>query len=399
VPGVMMGFMDNIALKSKTIQMDFMSHKDVVKFTDDTAIKYVKSFEDIRNYKGKGFQINYIVKDGENIAKEIIRFDILKAITDDEKLSLAQFMELRKEPQVKVYDVRPPVKYKMGHIPGAEPMPAPAFDKFVKNLPDDKTTPIVFYGVGGCLSPTASMKTKSLGYQNVKIFTGGFPEWSRREAAMISPDWLKEAIDNEFPHVLIDLRTAEDVEKGHITGAVNITLAGLDKSKDQFPVQKNAPIIFYGPDSDKAAALVITWGYRAVRQLPMDFASWLAAGNPVAEGKTDNIIAYVPKAKPGTISIEEFNKMAAGLGKEGVLVDVRNPDEFDEESIAGAVNIPVEAMNARIDELPADKEVVLFCNTGARAEMAHNLLNKAKRKNRYLDARLEFDEGYEIEAN
>ena len=77
-PGEALGFLENIALKSKTIQMDFMSHKGVFKFSDDTAVKNVTSLADIRNYKGKGFQVNFTEKNGEKVATEIIRFDILK---------------------------------------------------------------------------------------------------------------------------------------------------------------------------------------------------------------------------------------------------------------------------------------------------------------------------------
>ncbi|MDH3360199.1 MAG: rhodanese-like domain-containing protein, partial [Desulfobulbaceae bacterium] len=155
--GVMMGFLENVSLKSKIIQMDIMSHKEVVKFTDQTTVKYVKDFADIRNYKGKGFQINFTEKNGEKIAKEVIRFDILKTVTMDERLSKEEFKKMRQDANVKVFDVRPPMKYKMAHIPGAGLMPAPAFDKFIDKLPKDKSTPIIFYGVGGCLSPTASL--------------------------------------------------------------------------------------------------------------------------------------------------------------------------------------------------------------------------------------------------
>ena len=392
-PGVMMGFLEKISQKSKIIQMDIMSHKEVVKFNDETAIKYVDSFADIRNYKKKGFQINFIEKNGEKIAKEIIRFDILKAITDDEKLSSADFKKLWQDSEVKVYDVRPPVKYQMAHIPGAGMMPAPAFDKFVKKLPADKNTPIIFYGVGGCLSPTAAMKTKSLGYTNVKIYIGGYPDWVKGETGVTAPVWLKMAIVKDIPHVLIDLRDAATVAQGHIKGAVGIPNAALGASKSMFPTRKMAPIIVYGPGSEHAAKTIHSWGYKKVQVLPMDFAAWQSAGNPVATGAAQTKIVYKPKPKLGTISIAEFNKAAHGQSENMVLVDVRNPDEFKTGTISGSLNIPADLIGQRVAELPADKEVVLFCNTGARAEMAHTLLAQAGRKNLYLDASVRFHTG------
>lgn len=399
-PGVMMGFLENIAIKSGTIQMDFMTHKEVVKFNHDTKVKYVKDFKDIRNYKKKGFQINYVEKDGEKLATEIIRFDILKVIEDDEKLSRDAFKLLRQDPKVKVFDVRPPMKYKMGHIPNAGMIPAPAFDKFIGKLPKDKSTPIVFYGVGGCLSPTALMKTKGLGYDDVRIYTGGFPDWSKHEFGTVAVDWLKGAISKDIPHVLIDLRPGSEVVKGHIKGAVAIEFANLGTSKDTFPERKNAPIIFYGENSEKAAEQVIAWGYKAVRVLPVSFIQWKEGGGPVESGQAKSVITYVPKPKPGTIGVEAFEKMAAKVPANVLLVDVRNPDELEVGKIKGTHNIPVDVIGQRITEIKGDKEVVLFCNTGIRAEMAHTLLKEKGIDNKYLDATVTFDEdGFEVEEN
>lgn len=399
-PGVMMGFLENIAIKSGTIQMDFMTHKEVVKFNEATRVKYVKDFKDIRNYKKKGFQLNYVEKDGEKLATEIIRFDILKVIKDEEKLSRDAFKLLLQDPKVQVFDVRPPMKYKMGHIPGAGLIPAPAFDKFSNKLPEDKSTPIIFYGVGGCLSPTALMKTKALGYSDVKIYTGGFPDWSKHEFGTVAVDWLKGAIAKDMPRVLIDLRSENDVAQGHIKGAVAMGFATLGASKDKFPERKNAPIIFYGQNSEKAAEQVVAWGYRAVRVLPISFEQWKESGAPVETGSAKSVITYVPKPKPGTIGGEAFEKMVAQISANVLFVDVRNPDELEKGSIKGALNIPVDLIGQRLAEIKGDKEVVLFCNTGIRAEMAHTVLQEKGLKNRYLDATVTFnDGGFEVEEN
>jgi rhodanese-related sulfurtransferase len=56
------------------------------------------------------------------------------------------------------------------------------------------------------------------------------------------------------------------------------------------------------------------------------------------------------------------------------LVDVRDPDEFKEGSVPGAVNIPLEALRGRLDELPEDREVWLHCAAGQRAYYATRAL-------------------------
>ncbi len=68
----------------------------------------------------------------------------------------------------------------------------------------------------------------------------------------------------KIPHVLVDLRPKAEMEQGFILGAVSIPFAELASRKAEFPKQKNAPIVFYGPDREKAARLAVSQGYKAV---------------------------------------------------------------------------------------------------------------------------------------
>jgi rhodanese-related sulfurtransferase len=394
--GIMMGFLENISLKAGTLQMNFLSHKEVVKFDAKTALKNVTSLEDIRNYTNKGFSVHFIEKDGEKLATAITRFDVLKTIEQGEykveKLSLEQFKQGMQAKKAIVYDVRPPLQYTASHIPGAIPLPAPAFEKFKDKLPQDKTTPIILYDAGGCLSPTVAFNLKGMGYENVSIFTPGFPAWAKSDFGMTTADWLKQAIKEGIPHVLVDLRTADEVAKGHVPGAVSIPYQNLASMREKFPVQKDAPVILYGPDNEKAAQEIIAWGYRDVRVLQGEIDQWKTAGNPVASGDARSIITYVPKPKPGTVSIADFEKTAAGGEQGKVLVDVRNPDEVAQGKIKNSLNIPADQIGSRSSELPSDKEVLLFCPTGVRAEMAYNILQKKDVASRYLDANISIAE-------
>jgi len=390
-PGQALGFLENIALKSKTLQMDYMSHKGVIKFDEKTTVKNVTSLEDIRNYTGKGFQVNFTEKNGEKVASEIIRFDILKQVADDEKLDKAGFKQAMQQKGTVVYDVRPPMKYKEGHIAGAKPLPAPAFDKFKDKLPADKNTPILLYGVGGCLSPTTSLNLKAMGFTNVKIYFGGFPDWCKTDYGVTTPDWLGMAIEKGIPHVLIDLRAEQEVAAGHIPGAVGIPAASLAASQAMFPANKMAPIVLYGADKEKAAETIMAWGYKKVRLLPMDYGQWQTAGKPVSTGAAATKIVYVPMAKPGTISVADFEKVAMHTPDNMILVDVRNPDEAAAGTINNSLNIPADLIGQRMSEIPAGKEPVLFCPSGIRAEMAHNMLKESGMASVYLDAIIEIE--------
>jgi rhodanese-related sulfurtransferase len=51
-----------------------------------------------------------------------------------------------------------------------------------------------------------------------------------------------------------------------------------------------------------------------------------------------------------------------------VLVDVRSPIEFETEHIAGSINVPLETLDSRCDEVPRNGQLVVICRSGKRAE-------------------------------
>jgi rhodanese-related sulfurtransferase len=382
------GSLENFSMASQTLLIDVGTHKEIIRIEDDVAIKNLKDIEELKLYKGKGFRINYVEKKGEKHAVLITRFDILQTIQTGDKLTRDEFKKfLAENKNALILDSRPPEPYQEAHIPGAKLLPAPAFDKFqAQVLPQDKATPIVVYCVGGCLSPTNFMRIKALGYTNVKVYTGGFPDWMQAEYATTTPGWLKTAIEKDFAFVLIDLRPADAVKAGHIKSAVSVPFADLDKAKNLFPTQKNAPIILYGDNKEDVARKLIAWGYRSVRLLPSAFEDWKQAGNPVATGYAKTTIAYVPKPRQGTVTMEEFKDLADKGSAGTMIVDVRSPSEFAAGKLKNAVNIPLDELAHRLTELPKDKKVILHCELGTRAEMAFNLLKNQNVDSRYLNA-------------
>ncbi|MBI1357709.1 MAG: rhodanese-like domain-containing protein [Acidobacteria bacterium] len=65
-------------------------------------------------------------------------------------------------------------------------------------------------------------------------------------------------------------------------------------------------------------------------------------------------------------------------GEDIFLLDVRNPGELVEHGmIAGAVNIPVDQLEARLAEVPKDKPIVTYCMRGGRASRAAETLREA----------------------
>lgn len=56
------------------------------------------------------------------------------------------------------------------------------------------------------------------------------------------------------------------------------------------------------------------------------------------------------------------------------VIDVRIPESFNTKTIEGAINIPIETLRNRLDEIPKDKKVILICNSGYTSYLASRIL-------------------------
>ncbi len=59
-----------------------------------------------------------------------------------------------------------------------------------------------------------------------------------------------------------------------------------------------------------------------------------------------------------------------------ILLDVRRKDEYDAGKIAGAVNIPVDEIRSRLEEIPSDKTIYIYCEAGLRGYLAQRILRQ-----------------------
>ncbi|MCH7705576.1 MAG: rhodanese-like domain-containing protein [Chloroflexi bacterium] len=73
---------------------------------------------------------------------------------------------------------------------------------------------------------------------------------------------------------------------------------------------------------------------------------------------------------------EPFSRISVDLAQEklaqggSVVVDVREPDEWQAGHVQGAIHIPVDQVLGRVDELPTDKDLLFICAAGVRSALA-----------------------------
>ncbi len=247
------------------------------------------------------------------------------------------------------------------------------------------------------MSPSSAGRAEKLGYTNVRVYHDGLPEWTKKHYLVLSAKSLKEAyIDKDIPHVLLDVRFTASAQKGFIKGAVTMPAAEVTAQISSFPPKdKKPPIVIVddrgGHDAQTAAEALVTAGYTGVAIVSGGIDAWQAAKYPLETGRLATTIIFASKPRAGEIAIDDFNKTVAALPADTIILDVRNRDEAGEGMIKGAILIPDEELLDRLAELPKDKQIITYCSTGVRAEMAYHKLKEKGYRVNFLNAKVEID--------
>lgn len=79
-------------------------------------------------------------------------------------------------------------------------------------------------------------------------------------------------------------------------------------------------------------------------------------------------------ALPSEISVAQ----AAQLREQGAFVlDVRQPEEWNELHVPGATLIPLDQLPNRVSEVPKDQEILVICRSGNRSQAGRDILLQA----------------------
>lgn len=103
-----------------------------------------------------------------------------------------------------------------------------------------------------------------------------------------------------------------------------------------------------------------------------------SAKDPVA------IAGYVAcNVLDGIMPIVTWRDIVENKLPEGALIDVRAIEEFQEGAIPNALHIPVDELRERLDEVPDDKPIYLYCGVGLRGYVALKILKQSGFENVY----------------
>lgn len=77
------------------------------------------------------------------------------------------------------------------------------------------------------------------------------------------------------------------------------------------------------------------------------------------------------------IAPAEYQNQFVEVDQAHLLIDVRTPQEFADGHIPGAINIPVESLAGRLNEVTDAQPVVVYCRSGNRSAQAAQILAQA----------------------
>jgi len=145
-------------------------------------------------------------------------------------------------------------------------------------------------------------------------------------------------------------------ETGKLLGAQAVGGAGVDKRIDVLAVALQAGMTVFDLEEME---LCYAPQYGSAKD-PINMAGFVAAG--LLRGDHPQIDVEAVSAS------EESNRP--------LLLDVRTPQEFAAGNIPGAVNIPVDDLRARLEEVPRDREIAVYCQVGQRGYLATRILRQ-----------------------
>jgi NADPH-dependent 2,4-dienoyl-CoA reductase/sulfur reductase-like enzyme/rhodanese-related sulfurtransferase len=189
---------------------------------------------------------------------------------------------------------------------------------------------------------------------------------------------LDAFIEGKNP-VFVDVRDVFAFEKSHVKGAVHIPLELLSEQINSIP--EGRPVIVYdetGKKGHQALRTLLGAGFKDVTNISGGHTSLQRQARTVGFKHIQiNLLPVELKSvEEETPKTEEKQVEKVQDVNSPIVVDVRTPEEFEDGAYPDAINIPLDELMERLDELGdnASREIVVYCASGARSAYAQRML-------------------------
>lgn len=145
-------------------------------------------------------------------------------------------------------------------------------------------------------------------------------------------------------------------ETGKLLGAQAVGGAGVDKRIDVLAVALQAGMTVFDLEEME---LAYAPQFGSAKD-PINMAGFVAGG--------------LLRGEHPQVDVEAV--LAASESRRPFVLDVRTAQEFSAGAIPGAVNIPIDELRARLDEVPQNREIAVYCQVGQRGYLATRILQQ-----------------------
>ncbi len=186
-----------------------------------------------------------------------------------------------------ILDVRSPSAFGGAHIPNSYSIPKKALSLVGWFIPHDKPILIVIDDVNDLKYISGLAR---IGYDNVRGYlAGGLASWYSlgyplKSLGLLRPDDLKSWLDSGKECFVLDVRSADEFEDGHIESATNIYVGNINKQIKKIP--KKYPIVVVcetGNRASVAASILLKNGYEKVYNVLGGMNAWKELGYAVSK--------------------------------------------------------------------------------------------------------------------
>lgn len=179
----------------------------------------------------------------------------------------------------------------------------------------------------------------------------------------LTPISIDEAIrmHNEGAQIL-DTRGPSEFAQGHLKGSINIGLSGNYASWAGTVLDHQAPIVVVANQGKEEEAIL------RLGRIGYDNVVGFIEGGPPTFLFRPELVANFDRLSAYDLNNEMKSETAP------YVIDVRTEAEFADKRIQGTVNIPLNKLNKRINEVPRDRRLVIHCLGGYRSMIAASIL-------------------------
>jgi glyoxylase-like metal-dependent hydrolase (beta-lactamase superfamily II)/rhodanese-related sulfurtransferase len=164
---------------------------------------------------------------------------------------------------------------------------------------------------------------------------------------------------------VLDTRDAGEFAAGHLRGSINIGLVGQYATWSGTILDRERPVVIISAPGMEAESAM------RLGRIGLDIVTGYLDGGMTRLDERPELIASTERLSPEVAATRLASADAP------LAIDVRATGERAKKTIAGSMHLPLNRLVARLEEVPRDRALLVFCAGGYRSSIAASLLQAA----------------------